>query len=450
MLTAGFSRRELTPFAGVELTGWGYYLNRTWRSIGDRLNVTAAAFSSAEENAVIVSLDLMLIDRRFTDRVRNLLQRRLKLSPECILLTCTHSHNAPAAGGLRGVGQCDPRYEEWAAEQAVLAVEEACSKRQPAFVRSGSERVSGLTYNRTRSGGLVDDRLSVAAVESVEGQVLGILCNFAAHPTLMTERQPYAVSRDVPGQICDGLEAFFPQAVAMYLQGACGDTNFLRSFQSEEKCRQPAERLVEGALRILADAQLDADLSVASASGVARLPTRRWTADEVYPLREEAQRRLQERDLTGWRESIGRSLTNRPEDMVARHGGDEWKAVAAMCRFHLEWTADILPELEKRSEVLETEVQALRIGRLSIVANASEFFSPFALRVRSAQPTTELMIACYSNGRIGYLPDEHDLLAGSYAGLQSPRYCGQFPFTAESGPEMCRSMLAVLQHCARQ
>lgn len=32
MLTAGVARVEITPYWGVELTGWGYDLNRTWRT----------------------------------------------------------------------------------------------------------------------------------------------------------------------------------------------------------------------------------------------------------------------------------------------------------------------------------------------------------------------------------------------------------------------------------
>jgi hypothetical protein len=57
------------------------------------------------------------------------------------------------------------------------------------------------------------------------------------------------------------------------------------------------------------------------------------------------------------------------------------------------------------------------------------------------------MIACYANGRIGYLPDEHDIAARSYAGYQSPKYCNQFPFTPESGPRMCAGMCEVLERC---
>ena len=36
-LQAGVARREITPFWGVELTGWGYYIERRWQRIHDPL-----------------------------------------------------------------------------------------------------------------------------------------------------------------------------------------------------------------------------------------------------------------------------------------------------------------------------------------------------------------------------------------------------------------------------
>ena len=140
-------------------------------------------------------------------------------------------------------------------------------------------------------------------------------------------------------------------------------------------------------------------------------------------------------------------MTNRPDDMIRRHGGNETKAVMAMCRFNLEWTSLMQADVATRPEWLETEVQALRIGRMGIVANSSEFFSPFALEVRRRSSVDQLMMACYSNGRIGYLPDQHDIEARSYAGFQSPKYCNQFPFTKESGEVMVSEMLAAIDEC---
>ena len=141
-------------------------------------------------------------------------------------------------------------------------------------------------------------------------------------------------------------------------------------------------------------------------------------------------------------------MTNNPKDMIARHGGDVLKAVRAMCRFHVEWTERILYDLDSRPETLATEVQALRIGELGVAANSAELFSPFATDLRDRNALPELMIACYSNGRIGYVPDAHDIARKTYAGYQSPKYCNQFPFTDASGPALVAGMHAMLRQCA--
>ncbi|MCA9223922.1 MAG: hypothetical protein KDA71_26610 [Planctomycetales bacterium] len=444
MWQAGIARTELTPFWGVELTGWGYYLERRWQRVHDPLFATALVCDDGENAAALVTLDLMLIDTKFTQRTRQWIAEATGLSPASIMLTCSHSHNAPAAGGLLGVGECDPFYEEWASRQAATAAILAWHNRQPARLSCAATDVADLSFNRTRSNGVIDSRLTAARIDRVDGSPLAVVVNFGAHPTVGTELRPYDVSRDVPGEVCDRLEAALPGSIAMYVQGACGDANFHREFNTSERCHEPAEQLAIAALNSLRQSVPSSTHFVASASLMAELPTRRWTRDEIEADRREAQRRLDEDDISQWRETIGRSMTNRPDDMVRRHGGDERRAVRAMCRFHIEWTDLILKDWESRPETLCTEVQALRLGDLSIVSNASEFFSPFALEVRQRSHLPHLMIACYANGRIGYLPDEHDILARSYAGYQSPKYCNQFPFTPDSGPAMCETMLAAL------
>ena len=450
MFQAGVVRREITPFWGVELTGWGYYIERRWQRIHDPLYATALVVSVGQESAVLLTLDLMLIDEAFTRRTREMITAATGIPAHAILLTCSHSHNAPAAGGLRGVGECDLFYEEWASKQAATAAILAWQQLRPARVVSRAVDVPEISFNRTRAGGVVDSQLSLLWIGDYETEMpLAVVANFGAHPTVTTELRPWDVTRDVPGLVCDGIEAAYPGAIAMYVQGACGDVNFLREYIHPERFREPAERLVQAGLKTLKDmAQTDPEI-VRAAQQVAVLPTRRWTREEIEADRNEALRRLEHDDISHWRETIGRSMTNRPDDMVRRHGGDERKAVHAMCRFHLEWTEQMLQDWETRDEVLRTEVQALRIGDTIIVANSSEFFSPFALGLRRDSGHEHLMFACYANGRIGYLPDAHDIAAKSYAGYQSPKYCNQFPFTPESGPAMCDAMLEVIRAVER-
>lgn len=444
MLQAGVSRTDITPFHGVELTGWGYYIERRWTSIRDRLQASALAITDGQRAAIVVVLDLMVIDTPFTTRTRHRIRAATGVDDDSILLCCSHTHNAPAAGGLLGAGACDPFYEDWASRQAVTAAVLAWTQRQPATIRSATTTVDSLTFNRTRVGGVVDPTLTLAAIEHRSGAPMAVLANFAAHPTVGTELNPWAVSRDVPGELTDHLEQAFPGAVAMHLQGACGDVNFHRSFTDPDRRHEPAKVLADAALKALECSRPSDKDQVATVRRDVSLPTRRWTEEELLGDRNEALRRLRHEDFTGWREGFGRAMTNRPDDMVRRHAGDEAKAVRAMCRFHLEWTDKMLADFGQRPEVLSTEVQGMRLGNLHIVANASECFAPFALDVRRRDGADALMVACYANGRIGYLPDTHDIAARSYAAYQSPKYCDQFPFTEDAGPIMCDAMVSAL------
>ncbi|MBD3672889.1 MAG: neutral/alkaline non-lysosomal ceramidase N-terminal domain-containing protein [Planctomycetaceae bacterium] len=438
---AGVSRTSITPVRPVELTGWGYYLERFWQEIHDPLYASALVIDSEESCVVILSLDLMVISREFTQQIRSGIASVTGISPDNILITATHTHNAPASGGLRGVGEVDTTYETWAAEQAIRAAIEAWNSREPAELSVASTSVEDLTFNRTRDNGPVDPHLTTLLIQRPDESALAILVGFQGHPTVATKLRPFSVSRDLPGELCDHLEKVFPEAIAIYLQGACGDVNFHRSFsESETRASLPARQLCLASVHSLSGkVPLDPTQFNAACRNV-KLPTRRWTLEEIHSDRDEAERRMEERDLTGWRETIGRVMTTRPHEMVLRHGGDEWKAVAAMCRFNLEWTDEMLADLETRPEWLETEIQGIRLGEFGIVANSSEFFTSLALDVRERVELPYLMLACYSNGRIGYLPDAYDVERKTYAAYQSPKYCNQFPFTEESGPVMVEAM----------
>ena len=437
---AGVARTCLNPWWGIELTGWGYYLQRTWLNVHDSLHATALVIENDNSLIAIVSLDLMVISDQFTHLVRDRSSRITGISPDNILICCTHTHNAPASGGLLGVGEVDASYEEWAAKQASTAVVCAWRTRTAAAFRVGQCDIPNLTFNRTRDDGPVDPTLTVLRADRGDGSPLAVLVGFQGHPTVTTVLRPHAVSRDVPGEVCDRIEDQLPGCTALYVQGACGDVNFLRSFSDPQRAHKPAERIAHAALQALEDSETLNATDVRAASEIISLPTRRWTREEIDADRVEAEQRLRNGDTGGWRDSIGRVMANRPDDMVARHGGNEWKAVEAMCRFNMQWTDRILSDLTDRPESLKTEIQALKIGSFVVVSNASEFFTTLALQVREQVDTPYLVLACYANGRIGYVPDEHDVQRRTYAAYQSPKYCNQFPFTETSGLVMAEAM----------
>lgn len=442
----GVARRIINPPPGVELAGLGYYLNRTWQRVRDNLTATAFVVSDSQGNSVaLVALDLMYNDASFTSRIRQLAAAHTGIHPEAICVNCSHTHNAPTAGFIRGAGERNETYLATAAEEAANTIADAWRAREPARLYTGYSDLAGMTFNRTREGGPVDTRVRVLRADTADGKPLAIAVNFHSHCIAHMEVDLHAISRDWPGEVVDQLEGALPGVTALYLQGTCGDVNFRREYNGTEKRFEPARALTRTVLESLPRLRPVAASSVGFVNIEVALPTRRWTGEEIHRDREEALHRLQTGDTNGWLSGIARSCVNQPERLPLRYGGSVEKAVAAVARFAAEWTDEILPRLTTTPEVLRVPVMAIRIGDVYFAAHPAELFTAFGLDLRRRWSRADLFVLGYSNGSIGYLPDLPEIERCGYAALQSPKFTGQFPFTPQSGPALVNGLLAALK-----
>jgi hypothetical protein len=444
MFQCGVARTLLSPPWGVELAGWGYYLGRAWRRVRDHTAATALALDDGERSAALIAVDLMYADAEFTRAVRSEVARHTEIPPNAICVGCSHSHNTPTAAFIRGAGEIDPLYKAWAARQAATAAILAWGRRQPAAFHAGKAELPGWTVNRTRDGGPVDTRLGVWRVDDADGRPFAAVVNFQAHPVVMMALGADDLSRDWPGQVTDHLEEKHPGLTALFFQGACGDVNFEAGWHDPAVCHEPGRAVAAAALLALASARPTDDPRVGAAALSVTLPTRRWDRAEVLRVREEGEHRLRTGDTTGWLDGFARVIVNYPARLPERYGGDVGRAVKAVSRFAVEWATQTLIDLDERPETLTTEAQAVRVGDAWLAANGSELFTTLALDLRRRWPHDDLMIAGYANDSIGYVPDAHDVERKSYAAWQSPRFKGQFPFTAASGPALVRGMADAL------
>lgn len=443
--TAGVARRVITPPPQVELAGLGYYLNRTPQRIRDNLTATALVIGDERgKSAGLLAMDLMYNDAGFTGIIRRQVAAETDIPAEAICVNFSHSHNAPTAGYARGAGEVDPGYLRFAARQASDALIEAWRRREPAHLRAGCGHLTGVSFNRTREGGPVDTNLSVLRVDTATGAPLAVAANFHCHPNAHMDLDYYAVSRDWPGELVDQIETALPGATALYLQGTCGDVMVSPEFCSTERRFEVARRAASVALRAWESSREVNGTSLATVARRVALPTRPWEREEVMQFRAEGRHRLSTGDTTGWLDGVARAVVVYPHRLPLRYGGSIEKAVAAVARFAVEWSDLTLPVLDQRSEILETELQAMRVGDIWLVANEAELFTSQGLDVRRRWPHESLFMLGYSNGTIGYLPDTHDVELRTYAAVQSPKFNGQFPFTARSGEVMVAHMLRTL------
>ena len=66
-----------------------------------------------------------------------------------------------------------------------------------------------------------------------------------------------------------------------------------------------------------------------------------------------------------------------------------------------------------------TEIQAMRIGGLALVAMPGEPFAEVGVRIRRRSPFGVTRISGYSNGEIGYVPMRSDYKSGGYGAWSS-------------------------------
>ena len=242
---AGAAKVEITPPRPMWMAG---FASRDHGAEGKGTELWAKALvleDAADHRAVLVTLDLVGIDRPLSQSICAKLMERYGLLRDQIVLNCSHTHSGPVvARNLRPLHHRllpeDQRklVDEYALllEQKVLAVvDDAMKQLAPGEVTWGSGLATFATNRRNnpqtqaaqlrergRLRGPVDHDVPVLAVRSAEGALRAIAFGYACHATVLTG---YHWSGDYPGYAQMELEKLHPDAVALFWTGCGGDQN---------------------------------------------------------------------------------------------------------------------------------------------------------------------------------------------------------------------------------
>ncbi len=66
-MQVGYGEQVITPPLGVELTGYGYYLERRAEEVADDLKVRALYISQGQDAVILISCDLLSLSVEFPD-----------------------------------------------------------------------------------------------------------------------------------------------------------------------------------------------------------------------------------------------------------------------------------------------------------------------------------------------------------------------------------------------
>lgn len=384
-LRAGVAVTDITPPPGTAMAG---FAARTEPSTGvhDALSARAVALERSGQGSIVVAADLVAVTVAQSDDVRRRVAERTGLPVRSVVLSVTHTHAGPHVSP-DGLGPSpDPVYVARLEDDLVETAVRAWTNREAARIGHGFGEERTVAHNRRHDGGIVDPTVTVVRVDNERDETLAVLFSYSCHPVVLGPAN-LLMSADWPGEARRRVEERFPGAVAVYLQGCCGDVNTGHSaHDSMDPTRGERRTFVEAARigGLVGDVAADVAAGVVPSgattvevtqSGVTLPFSAPPPAADILRLAEEVEAEL-------------------------RQGAPDDRAV--VLRGRRSWLASL--QATTPVTAVDCVVTAHRWGALTMVTVPGEAFVRIALDIRAGAPDADLLVLGYCNGVPGYVP----------------------------------------------
>ncbi len=404
---AGAAKVAITPEKPMWMAG---YAARTRPSDGKLTELWAKALvleDAGGHRALVLTLDLVGIDRTLSDVVRDALREKYGLQREQIAICTSHTHSGPVVG--RSLGPLhyllldaseQQAIDAWVAElqkHVVAVVGEAIGKLAPSELSWGSSSTTvavnrrnnpaaGVPEGRTEGtlNGPSDYDVPVLAVRDADQKLTAVLFGYACHATTLSG---YQWSGDYPGCAQMDLEKTHPGCISLFFAGCGADQNPLP--------RGPVE-LAEHYGKRVATA-VDTVLMTSQMHPVSG-PLRTSYAEIDLPF-----------DKLPTREQIELNAKSENKYEVAR---------ATMLLEQID-------SGESLSQTYPYPVSVWSIGDdLQFVTLGGEVVVDYAIRLKSELSGVSTWVAGYANDVMAYIPSRRVLAEGGYEGGGAMVYYG--------------------------
>jgi hypothetical protein len=423
MLRAGAACLDITPPLGTPLGGFN---NVRWAlAIHDPLYVRAFALERDGAGVAVAVCDLIGAKRPYWDRAKERIARETGLSPDRVLISCTHTHTGPQTWDN------DP-YMDLLIGRVADAVRLAWEQREAAEVGWGRGSEARVAFNRryrmrdstvqTNPGvgnpdiagpaAPIDPEVGVLGLRRPNGGgTIGLLANYALHYVGAGYRH---VSADYFGYFSTLIQRLRGESfVAALSNGAAGDINNIdclggvgpqitrteegeRAWSSGQSWALPEQtdsaryRHTERVAGLIAAAALWAW------NGMGFLPDAPLGAAmteltlQPRPLPTEAER-------------------TRARELQRRQNAGEQLLLGEVQYLRRNLNPPAAPPAP-----IVTWVQALRIGDLALVGVPGELLVELGLDIKARSPFAQTMVMYLANDSIGYIPGRSAFEGGGY------------------------------------
>jgi len=121
-----------------------------------------------------------------------------------------------------------------------------------------------------------------------------------------------------------------------------------------------------------------------------------------------------------------------------------------MAQGMLEWAQDMLKLAKEPKPYTQAfEIQSMQLGDVAIVALTGEVFVELALEIDARSPYQQTIVLGYTNGCIGYVPNEEAYPYGGYEVSSAYRYYGTLMLKPETDKQIRNAAVELLTGIAR-
>ncbi len=451
-LLAGAATSNITPALSLDSPIAGDWDRPPGTYIHDELFVRCLVLDDGESRVGIAVVDNLAIPRYVLDPAKEAVHQRTGITPERILIACTHTHSA-APGRGRDRFALDPPldgYQRFLADRIADAFQQAVEHLEPAEIGFGSAELPDEVFNRRwlmkpgtdlpnpfggadrvrmnpgvgnpnllEPSGPTDPEIAFLVVRSVEGRPIALLANYSLHYVGGVPRGH--ISADYFGFFAKEIarlldaEKTNPAFVGIMSNGTSGNINNIDyrggqlRFPPYGRMQMVANRAAAAVYGAYQKVEYEAWVPLGMISRDLTLGTRRPTPELV---------------------ERARRIVANPED-YPRAGLPSPQAVVAYAERTLK--------MHEYPAEIPIPLQALRIGNLAITAIPFEVFVQTGLELKEKSPFPRTFTISLANSTYGYLPTVRDHELGGYE-----TWLGTSCFEVEAEPKIVAALLEML------
>ena len=406
MIKAGAAKIEITPPAGIPLAGYGCREKKS-EKIDDPLYTKSLILSSSKTKIIIITNDLIGIPRDLSKKVRDILNKKIKIPQDNILICASHTHYGPVLKPF--YNRKVKAYVENLIKKMVECALSSYENLKEAKIKFGKKKIyKKISYNRDTKRhdgkvemsfyypegrkdlifGPVDKDLMVIDVEDKNGRPIATLVNFACHPVCHCSSL-YSISSNYPGYMMEYVENF-KKNICLFTLGAAGNiVPFRREIPEREKM---GEYLGKKVIEISSSAEEIEDEEFKILKSFILLPLKQ------IPPAEKIKKEIEER------EKIIEKMENSDFPSFCAEKGK----ISSL---------KILLKKAKRKynpKFVKTEIQIFKIGNGIVVGLPGEIFTEIGMEIKKYSPFKFTMVISLSNDSLDYIPTSEAYECGGY------------------------------------